>query len=203
MQTFKTIINEESLARVYQHTHDRNIAIVTAMRANHKVETLEAARKKLGIPNLTNAQYNNILMRELKKLIQQAGYGYNKIKGRYIENFGTENATPVDERSIFIIGPKGDDGGKFLKFVKNLGNKYDQDSVLYKAATEKNAKLYGTSNRPDGWPKKDETHDVGEWHPNRYPEFHSVMRGGRSFAFESFGFIANEIGFSTRKEMEF
>lgn len=183
MKSFKTHLNEASLGRVYQHTKDRNIGMITAHRAEN---TSEENRKR-----------ND----ELEHHIRKAGYGFVKVKGRYIENHGTPHAKTVDEHSFLVVGKKGDDKGELKHFLKKHGEKYGQDSVLHKSHDEETAKLHGT--REGGWPGKGETHDVGTFHPSRAGEFHTAMKGGKkTFAFESVEFL-RPVSFSNRMEVEF
>ena len=178
----KTIFNESSLSRVHAHTQGRNIGMITAHRGENSKEENE---KRNG---------------ELEKKIRGAGYGFVKVKGRYIENHGTENARPVDEHSYLVVGNHGDDKGHLLHFLKKQGEHYGQDSILHKAHDEDNAKLHGT--KEGGWPGKGETHDVGKFHPNRAGEFHTVMKGSRTFSFESIRFV-NSKSFFLREETDF
>jgi hypothetical protein len=173
-----------SLARVHQHTQDRNIGIISAHRGENTAEENAHLHKQLGAD------------------IRKAGYGHIKVKGRYIENHGTKDARPVDEKSYLVVGHKGDDKGALKGFLKKHGEKYNQDSVLHKPHNTQKATLHGTSHRENAWPAHGETHDVGDFHANRAGEFHSVMKGKRTFAFEDYSFW-NEPTFSNRKETLF
>ena len=156
MKAFKTLLDESSLGRVLQHTKGRNIGMITAHRSEN------------------SAKENNARNKELEGHIRKAGFGFIKVKGRYIENHGTPEARAVDEHSYLVVGKKGDDGGHLLGFLKRHGEKYGQDSVLHKSAKESTAKLHGT--REGGFPGKGQTHEVGEFHPNRAGEFHKIGR---------------------------
>jgi hypothetical protein len=182
MQNFKTFINEASLSRVLSHTQDRNIGMITAHRGENTPEE-NAARNK-----------------ELEGSIRKSGYGFIKVKGRYVEGHGTPEARHVDEHSYLVVGKKGDDNGHLLGFLKKHGEKYGQDSVLHKKHDEEHAALHGT--KEGGFPGKGKTQSVGTFHPNRAGEFHTAMKGKRTFAFESIQFV-NPISFFSRKETEF
>ena len=166
MKSYKNILLETSLARVFQHTKDSNIGMITASRGENTPEENKAGNK------------------ELEKSIKAAGHGYVKVKGRYVEGHGTPQAKNVDEHSFLVIGKKGDDKGELKNFLLQHGEKHGQDSILHKAHDEPTAKLHGTNE--GGWPGKGEEHDVGVFHPNRVGEFHTAMKGNRTFAFESF-----------------
>lgn len=182
MQSFKSLFNESSLSRVHTHTQGRNIGMITAHRGEN------------------TAEENNKRNSELEGHIRKAGYGFVKVKGRYIENHGTDKATPVDEKSYLVIGKEGEDKGQLLSFLKKHGQKYGQDSVLHKAHDSEEAHLHGT--REGGYPGAGKSQSVGKWHPNRASEFHTAMRGNRTFSFESVQFL-RPISFSSRVEAEF
>jgi len=178
-----------SLARVHQHVQGRNIGIITAHRGGN-ASPEDRAR-------------NNDRNASLSKDISDAGYGYIHVRGRYIENHGTPHAKPVDEHSFMVIGKKGNDNGALKNFLIKHGQKYDQDSVLHKSHDSTHAHLHGTSARENSFPGLGKSHDVGEFHPNRAGEFHSVMKGrGKTFAFEDYSFW-NRISFSSRTETLF
>ncbi len=182
MQNFKTYLNEASLSRVLSHTEGRNIGMITAHRGEF------------------SAAENKTRNTELEKSIRDSGHGFIKVRGRYVENHGTPNARNVDEHSYLVVGKKGNDGGKLLGFLKKQGEKYGQDSILHKAHNDEHAFLHGT--KEGGFPGKGVSHNVGKFHPNRAGEFHTTMKGSRTFAFESIEFL-NQKSFFSRQETEF
>lgn len=166
-KTFHQFMSEaasKSLSRIHQHAQGRNIGMISAHRGEN------------------TAQENKTRSKELEGHIRKAGYGFVKVKGRYIENHGTPHARAVDEHSYLVIGKKGHDKGHLKGFLKKHGEKYGQDSVLHKAHDEEHAHLHGT--REGGFPGKGKAHNVGKFHPNRAGEFHTKMKGKRTFAFE-------------------
>ena len=182
MVTLKQLIQEASLSRVYTHTKGRNIGMITAHRGEYTAEE--------------NKQRNS----QLESDIRKHGLGFVKVKGRYIENHGTPNAKSVDEESYLVIGKHGHDNGHLKGFLQTHGEKYGQDSVLHKAHDEDDAKLIGT--REGGYPGHEKEVSVGKWHPNRAGEFHTAMKGGKTFAFESIEFVKPK-SFSSREELLF
>ncbi len=168
------ILQEASLARVHAHVNNRPFGIISAERGER------------------TAQENKAKHSELKAAIRAHGLGFIEMKGRYIENHGTEQARPVDERSLMVIG---NDPEHVKGFLKKHGSLYNQDSVLFKHPSNSYAELIGT--KEGAWPGLHVHHPVGEWKPNKAPEFHSVMKGRRTFAFESFAFIQQR-SFSNR-----
>jgi hypothetical protein len=169
-----------------QHTQNSNVGIITAHRG-----TLDAA---------TNKSRNSALAGDIRK----AGYGFAHIRGRYIENYGKPDARPVDEHSFLVIGKKGNDSGNLKGTLKHLGKKYDQDSVLHKAHNEPHANLIGT--KEGTFPGEGKEHNVGQFHANRFSEFHSMLKDNKKgFTFEEWNEFAvyNPITFSSRTETLF
>lgn len=184
MKTYKEFVQESSLSRVHSHTQGRNIGMITAHRGEN------------------TAEENNRNNDTLKKSIRDAGYGFIPVRGRYVENHGTPQARHVDEKSFLVVGKKGDDKGELKKFLIKHGEKHGQDSILHKPHDKEEAILHGT--KEGAFPGKGKTHNLGNFHPNRASEFHTAMKGSRTFAFasESFDFL-NSVGFFSRKERLF
>ena len=114
MKHLKTIINESSLSRVWQHVNsDRPFAILTGFRGDYEPEI--------------NQQRNRAIAADIKN----AGFGYFYLDGYWIENEGTENERHVKEDSIFAIG-SAKTQQKFLETVKNLGKDFEQEAILIK-----------------------------------------------------------------------
>jgi hypothetical protein len=68
----------------------------------------------------------------LKSNARKAGYGF--IEGGR-----------VDETSLLVVGKKGEDGGALLGYLKYLGEKYGQDSILYKPHNSDKVSLQRTN----------------------------------------------------------
>jgi hypothetical protein len=166
-------LDEASLVRLYQHTLDRNIGIVTAFRGRYT--------KSENLSRNSNLQAD----------IRAAGFGFYRMEGHYIEGFGSELSKDVKEQSFLVIGDKGNDNGKLKGLLKKLGNKYNQDSILYKSFDNKNAMLIGTqAEDEDGneveFPGFGKEISVGEFKPMKVSQFYSKMKG-KPFVFESYG----------------
>lgn len=201
------------------HVQHRAVGIITAQRAEYHGGLKDAEGR-------TNKQRNAALATD----IRNNGFGFTHLRGRYVENYGTKQATPSDEHSFMIVS---DSHKKLRDFLTTHGEKYGQDSVLFKHPKEPSAKLIGT--KEGAYPGKGQEQDVGEFHANRVPEFHTLLtRGGgadkpgktpaakKSFAFmnanaaakpdlqedawggawETFGFY-NPVTFSSRRETIF
>ena len=150
-----------SLSRVYEHTKKRNIAAISASRSEYSPEE------------------NKKRTKELREDIRKAGFGFIKIKGRFIENQGTENEKPVDEDVCLIIGDDSDLGKRRLKkMVQALGTKYEQESILYKPFDSDDAELIETVGENKG-----QITNIGVWHPNKVGQYFSVMKHGNTFVF--------------------
>ena len=166
-------LDEGSLVRLYQHTIDRNIGIITAFRGRYTKQE--------------NLSRNGKLQAE----IRSAGFGFYRMEGHYIEGFGSEASKDVKEQSFLVIGDKGNDNGKLKGILKKLGGKYNQDSILYKSFGVKNAMLIGTQSsdeegNPVEFPGYNNEISVGEFKPMKVNQFYSKMKG-RPFVFESYG----------------
>ena len=185
--TNESILGESSLSRVHQHTLDRNIGLISASRGERTQVENQALHSQLG------------------QQIRAAGFGMINVRGRYIENYGTENAVPVDERAYLVVGMPGDDSGNLLGLLKKWGTEYGQDSIIHKPFDSPDAILYGT--KQGGYPGAGNAIPAGTWHPNRAAEFLTILKkkssGDHSFAVvESVVFLSDK-SFFAREEVEF
>jgi hypothetical protein len=179
IKRFSKVLRESSLGRIYQHTRNRNIGMISASRGD--------------LPAMENGKRHAALAKDIRKL----GYGFIRTEGRYTENFGKPDARHVDEKAFLVIGKKGSDHGGLLGHLKNLGTKYGQDSVLHKAHDSTTAALHVTNE--NGYLGKGKSVDIGSWHPNRIGEFYSLMKN-KTFRFgEEFIFV-KEKSFFNRAE---
>lgn len=158
------LLHESSLSRIHQHSKESNLGMITAFRGQYDVST--------------NEKRNRNLISD----IRGAGFGYVMVTGYYTENPGTENEQKVKEQSFLVIS-NANDGGRLKTFLKTAGEKYDQDSVLYKDASTEEAILIGTAT--GRWPGMNTEVRAGKWQPNKIGTYYTQMRGHRTFAFES------------------
>lgn len=170
----ETNLFEASFSRIHKHLEDTSICIITAYRGLDD----NASEEEINNQNRLNKQ-NNV---KLKNDIRALGYGFNSMKGGYVENHGTEDARNVEEHSYFVTDNKNDPEA-FKNSMIELGKKYDQDSVILKIQGRDDVYLYGTNNAE--FPGLDKESSVGSWHPNKMGEFYSKMKG-KSFVFENF-----------------
>jgi hypothetical protein len=75
---------EASLARIWQHTQNRNFGIITAHRGEHDAKE--------------NYRRNTTLIDDLRN----RGFGFIPMRGHYIENEGTPEARHVTEDSFLV-----------------------------------------------------------------------------------------------------
>lgn len=165
MFTFKDkMLHESSLSRIYQHSQESNIGMITAYRGDYSIKQ--------------NEERNSNLISD----IRSAGFGYVAVTGHYIENKGTDKEQKVVEKSFIVIS-SANDSNKLKNFLQRTGIKYNQDSVLYKAASSEQAVLIGTAS--GRWPGLNTEVPVGTWHANKIDSYYTQMKGHRSFTFES------------------
>ena len=157
-------MSEASIGRVYSHTKNRNVGIITAHRGDYTSDEKLAAN------------------RNLEADIRQSGLGFIHVKGRYIEGKGTPKERIVDAEHSYLVTSDKNDGGKLKGFLKSNGAKYKQDSVLWKPHDRKNASFLYTSKVADRNPGDEE--NVGPFHPMRVGEYHSrLIHKKRDFSF--------------------
>lgn len=163
MKDFKQIVQEINLGRLFQHTEERCIAIISACRAEY-----------------TDSE-NKSRTKNLEMSVRQKGFGYVKLTGYYVENFGTEDEKHVQEYPLLITA---DDKDKNLlrSFAVEQGKKFDQDSILFKLPKQ-DAILIGTASGV--FPGLNTEYKLGSWHPNKISTFYSKLKNQKTFTFES------------------
>lgn len=157
-------LHESSLSRIYQHSKESNMGMITAFRGQYSLDQNEKRNK-----NLVSD-------------IRSAGFGYIPVEGYYVENPGTPEEQKVKEQSFLVIS-SANDSGRLKSFLQRSGVKYDQDSVLYKDASDDDAVLIGTA--AGRWPGMNTTIKVGKWSANKIGSYYTRMKGHRTFTFES------------------
>lgn len=174
MQSFKQKLLHEasirSLSRIWQHTTESNIGIMTAFRGEF------------------DAAQNEKRNRELMSEIRAVGLGYTQVSGYYIENLGQEDEQKVQEKSFFITST-ANDGGKLKNFLTRMGVKFNQDSVFYKSASSPSGILIGTAS--GRYPGLGTEVEVGKFSPQKVGQYYTRMKGDRTFTFESVDFPEN------------
>lgn len=131
-QTFFPKLKESSLNRLVSHISEHDCGTITAYRSEYT--------------HKENQQRNKSLFAKLISL----GYGVTAVKGSYIENYGKPDAKEVGEHVYFVVDLK--DRGNLKRSLKNLGEEFDQDSILFIPKTgEKGSYLIGTTQSRDVW----------------------------------------------------
>ena len=167
MEFLKQLLPESSLSRIHSKIQQYACGAITAYRN-------EFTHKE-------NQQRNRSLLASL----MAKGYSVTAIRGSYIENYGSEDATEVSEHTFWVCSKtEGDDGGQLENDLVELGHKYDQDSILSKPF-QKDAFLVGTSQRENAYPPYGQRASVGSFKGGKAAEFMSRVNG-REFTFEEF-----------------
>jgi len=183
----------KSLTRVLGHFENNAFSIVSASRGIYGKEE------------------NKIRTENLISDVRGGGFGFVKMKGRYVEGYGTEGEkNPVQEDVLFIASkpmkvntettPEDESrhndevnskwNEEFKQNMMKLGNKYDQESIVFKPYGEEKAYLIGTvdidENGKKVWPGHGNMIEVGDIHPGKAGMFHTMLwKNKRTFTFES------------------
>jgi hypothetical protein len=185
-----------SLSRVVQHFDKNSFAIISASRG------------------IYSAIENSERTEELKEKVRAAGYGFVKMRGKYIEGFGTDTEKKSVEEDVLFIASRpmaviSDDmtekekdkakqinnsrNGEFKSDMLNFGNEFDQESILFKPYGERRAYLIGAIDHDENgvkvWPGKGNevvAGDSGELKPMQGGMFSTIMwKNKKHFKFES------------------
>lgn len=148
-------LNESNLSRLYKHMQEHDCGTITAYRS--------ARECGLGEPytHTENRQRN----RKLLAMLQYKRYKVTSIKGGYIENFNTDKAIPVEEHSFFVVD--WENKGNLEKDLRELGELFEQDSIMFIPKGGEESILIGTSHCPTAYPpfgqrKKNEHRGLGQ-----------------------------------------
>ena len=175
MKSFKQVLNESSLSRLWKHNIEHDCAAFTAFRKGEDCGTGREYTKK------ENKQRN----KSLKAKLLSAGYGVTAISGVYPEGGVTQK-----EESFFVVNLK-DDANFFAKIAK-LGEKFEQDSVLLvpKGAIDNSgekAYLIGTNHCPNNWLGFGKKEVFNRGRLGYDSPIYTSKVNGRPFIFESVG----------------
>ncbi len=156
MEPNKAEINESSLSKVWKHSENYDIAIITAYRGKYENCLYNDENKEKDEKYTTNEKKER--NSELQAALLKQGYATTNVRGSYIENFKTKQAVEVKENSFFVVNRRNDNN--FFETIINLGKYYCQDSVLLKPKGE-DAYLYGTNN--SDFPGLDSKSELGKF----------------------------------------
>ena len=158
-------LTESSLGRFYKHFNNHEpIAFVSADRSEY-----------------TKAE-NSERYRQLKTLVKLSGFGFNRVKGGFIETTTDENGkkieTPVDgESSLIIYGGSGENQEKLFMLAMQLGKRFGQDAVML-IDTDQNVMFADTKTSNFGSRNK-----VGKFSANKISQYYTKI-GKKKFSFE-------------------
>ncbi len=111
IKTNNKIITKGSLSRLVDKIIQHDTGTITSFRSQYNLED--------------NKKRNRSLNANLLSL----GYRITKVKGGFIENIGEEDEKEVDEDVFFVEDWK--DRGRLKEDLISLGEKFDQDSILF------------------------------------------------------------------------
>lgn len=143
MSKVSPVISESSMTRIKHWLSTKDIAIITAYRTSliHVTDNT-IIDIKVGT-RYTTAQKKERQTR-LKSLLLTRGYGVTRMTGGFKEH-GQENHTI--EESLFVVNLKDDP--TFFDNIVILGEKFNQDSILYKGKDDEVAFGVVTNNSDD------------------------------------------------------
>ncbi len=169
MKNYRTILNESGLSRIYLQTQKFDYGTITAFRSARECNTGKPYTK-----TENKARNKSLLNKMMTK-----GYSVTKIKGSYIENYGSDDEREVGESSFIVIDIK--ESGKLKSDLLKFGEAFEQDSVIYSDAGGK-AALIGTNKCPNGYPGYHKSISQGAGIFGKTGEFMSRVKG-RPFVF--------------------
>jgi len=169
MKKYREILSESGLSRLYNQSKQFDYGTITAFRSARDCNT--------GVP-YTKAE-NKARNRQLLNKLLAKGYSVTKIKGSYIENYGSSDEREVGENSFIVFDIKKT--GKLKKDLLALGEEFEQDSIIYSDASGK-AALIGTNKCPNGYPGYHKSVSQGVGIFGKTGEFMSRVKG-RPFVF--------------------
>lgn len=172
--TFEQMLSEaakRSMSRVKDHVQGRSVGFITANRST-KVDPKNPTGKHIAVSKAENRSNNKALEKDIK----DAGYGFVRVKGGWVESQDDGSEAAKTEPSYLVVGPKHDDKGKLKEFLKHHGSKYNQDAVLYKHHDNDAVNAISTSDRKKEFPRHAED-SIGKFHPGRFGSFFTALHG--------------------------
>lgn len=167
-------LNESSLSRVWRQTQEHDSGTISAYRSAKECGEGEKYAK------VENKKRNNILASKLKIM----GYGITKVKGTYIENYGSDNEIPVKEESFLVVDIN--DKGSLKRDLVELGDMFEQDSITFSKPSGEYY-LISTNRCSNGYPgfgRIGVEKKLGKSMFGEKGQFYSMVNG-RPFIFES------------------
>lgn len=157
------IIKESSLSRLWRKYQQCDSGTISAFRGEYSYkQNMERSRK-------------------LSAILVGLGYSVTSIDGVYIENYGTDQELPVNEKSFIIFDIK--QSGKLKSDLIKLGEMFDQDSITFNNVQRGTYVLIGTSKRTNYYPGYKNEVVLGKPMFGEGGQFHSKI-SGRPFVFK-------------------
>ena len=128
------LVNESSLSRLWRHMQNHDAGTITAHRDAERDENKNIVKE---YTRKDNQARNKVLFAKLHQK-----YSVTKVKGSYIENYGTPQAKEVGESVFFVVD--NSDRGDLEKTLKKLGREFNQDSILFIPKGSNKGILWGT-----------------------------------------------------------
>ncbi len=152
---------ESGLSRIWQTMQEHDTGFVTAFRHEYK--------------HAENIERNKALITDLRRY-----FDVTSVKGAYVENYGTPDAKTVGENVFFVSAPE--DNRQLKAHLQQLGQKYEQDSVLYVPKGGQRGFLIGT--KEGVWPGLGVENELANPVFGKAGEFFTTIKG-RPFVFQN------------------
>lgn len=159
----KKLFLESGLSRTITHLQNHDCGFITAFRGEY-----------------TRSE-NNTRNKALKSFLVSKGYGITKVKGSYIENYDTPEAREVGESTFFVVDLH--DTGSLEADLRQQGEKWEQDSILFSPKGSLQGVLWGTREGNE-YPLYGQKEILGKVILGKDGEFMTRV-SGRPFVFES------------------
>lgn len=147
-----------SLSRVTQHIKDKSIGIISANRYER------------------NATENRAKSKELEQDIRNAGYGFIRAKGGWLEMGNDGVSRPATEPSYIVVGKPNENPEHLEKFLTTHGSKYDQDAIVLKKNNRDYVQTIETSDR-NKKKKRGTVTNIGTYHPGKFGTYFTALHG--------------------------
>lgn len=153
---------ESSLSRVLEHTQVRDFCIITAYRNAYSKKKNEARNREL-LASIKDLKCGGIAL---------TGVWQESPEDIDYEDAKPEDLTEVVENSYFIPKPDSMSSKEFVDKMFELGNKYNQDTILLVCKSEGYCGVYKTKSRTI-----DNPFPTGKIQVNKIEQAYSRMRG--------------------------
>lgn len=166
---------------------ESSVARTKSYLQNYDCATISAFRPKPGMNRKDALAENKKNSSELGKLLNNLGYTHFLVDGAWVKQ--NEDGTVKknskgktvfgSEITYFVVNNNGDSREKFRAELKKLGERFDQDSVMFYAKGTNLAFWSGTTHRNDSDLKFGEKRLLknGAWNPQ---DFRTTLRGRKN-----------------------